>query len=263
MEKTGLRRMASNFRRRVRETLSDWRHRCGYSKPANWEESLIADELSFWENALMAGGKNWDPAEFQKRANLELPLQSELRELISAAPNSVVRILDVGSGPLTRIGNRWPGHEVQITAADPLANHYNALLKKLGIVQRVPVTFAHGEKLLDIFPPNYFDLAYASNSLDHSYDPLKAVEQMLAVVKPGAFAYLWHFSNVGIHECYNGLHQWNFDIIKGDFVMRSGKAVHSMTSHFGPAIQLECDRTWAFDAAVVIAKIKKISPPSV
>lgn len=259
MEKVVFRRIASNVRKRIRETWSDWRYRYGYAKPVEWGNALLKDELNFWEKALAEKGKNWDPAEFRLRTNLELPLQDELRELISAAPNTTVRVLDVGSGPLTRIGSRWPGHEVQITATDPLADHYNALLKKLEVVQRVPVTFAHGEKLLETFPPDYFDLAYASNSLDHSYNPLKAIEQMLAVIKPGSYVYLWHFSNAGTHECYNGLHQWNFDINRGDFVIRSGKITHSLASHFGPAIQLGCERTRAFNADVVIAKIKKIS----
>jgi len=260
MEKTVLRRAASKFKRRIKETWADWRRRNGSSPAVDWEKALLNDELSFWEKALAEGGKDWDPAEFRQRTDLELPLQDELRELISVPPGSQVRILDVGSGPLTRVGSRWAGHEIQITATDPLADHYNALLKKMGIVQRAPVTFAHGEKLLEIFSPNNFDLAYASNSLDHSYDPLKAIEQMLAVTKPDAYVYLWHFSNVARHECYVGLHQWNFDISKGDFVIRSGKIAHSLTSHFGSAIQLKCETTHAFGAEAVIARIKKVRP---
>ena len=257
MRKNVLRRAASGLRKQLQETWSECRRRSGFSKSVDWEDALIKDELSFWEKALADGGTNWNPAEFKERTNLELPLQEELRALIGAPPNSPVRILDVGSGPLTRIGGRWPGHEVQITATDPLAEHYNALLKKLGVVQRVPVTFAHGEKLLETFPPDHFDLAYASNSLDHSYDPLKAIEQMIAVTKPGGHVYLWHFSNVGTHECYNGLHQWNFDAVRGDFVIRGGRTVHSLKSHFGSTVQLKCEIINAFGSEVVIAVIKK------
>ena len=170
----------------------------------------------------------------------------------------MIRILDVGSGPLTRIGSHWPGHEVQITATDPLAEHYNKLLKNLEIPQRVPVTFAHGEKLLETFAPNSLTWPMPSNSLDHSYDPLKAIEQMLAVVKPDCHVYLWHFSNAAKHECYQGLHQWNFEMAKNDFVISDGTASHSLASHFGPAIRLECEITRAFDAEVVIARIKKL-----
>jgi SAM-dependent methyltransferase len=156
-----------------------------------------------------------------------------------------------------RVGTQWPGRDVQITATDPLAEHYNTLLKRLGIIPRVPVTFAHGEKLLEKFPANHFDLAYASNSLDHSYDPLKAIEQMLAVTKPGGWVYLWHFPNAGKHECYNGLHQWNFDIVKGDFIVSDGKVVYSLASYFGSAIQLRCERQRISDYDVVIAKLEK------
>jgi SAM-dependent methyltransferase len=259
MKKSALRRFASGLKRQVKETMAGLGRRLGLTKKVEWESGLIKDELFFWEKALADGGKNWNPAEFRLRTDLNLPFQDELRKLISAAPNSTVRILDVGSGPLTRVGTQWPGRDVKITATDPLAEHYNALLKKLGIVPPVPVTFAHGEKLLETFPPNHFDLAYASNSLDHSYDPLKAIEQMLAVTKPGGFVYLWHFANGGKHECYSGLHQWNFDVIKGDFIISDGKAARSLAAYFGSGIQLECERTSAFGGEVVIAKIKKMS----
>jgi len=258
MKTNALRRLGSKSKSWVVETWVHWRHRYGYTKPVEWADALLNEEVDWWEKALAEPEKNWLPTEFRERTNLELPLQDELRELISAPPNGTVRILDVGSGPLTRIGSRWPGHEVQITATDPLANQYNALLNRLQIPHRVPVTFAHAEKLLEVFPPNFFDLAYASNSLDHGYDPLKAIEQMLAVTKPGSYVYLWHFSNEGRHECYKGMHQWNFDTKRGDFVIGNGKITHALTSHFGPAIRLSCEHTRAFNSDVVIARIKKV-----
>jgi SAM-dependent methyltransferase len=259
MKKSALRRFASGIKRYVKETSSGFKRKLGLKQKVEWESGLIKDELFFWEKALSEGGKNWSPDEFRLRTDFNQPLQEELKELIAAVPKSVVRILDVGSGPLTRLGTQWPGREVQITATDPLAEHYNMLLKKLGIVPPVPVTFAHGEKLLETFPANHFDLAYASNSLDHSYDPLKAIGQMLAVTKPGGCVYLWHFSNSGKHECYNGLHQWNFDVRNGDFIISDGKVAHSSLSHFGPAIQLACENVRAFNSDVVVAKLKKLT----
>ena len=249
--------MASRIRSHVKETSAGVRRKLGLKKDVEWASELIKDELSFWEKALADGGRDWNPDEFRLRTDFDLPLQDELRDLISAAPGTTVRILDVGSGPLTRVGRRWPGRDVRITAADPLAEHYHALLRRLGIVPPVPTTFAHGERLLETFPPSQFDLAYASNALDHTYDPLKAIEQMLAVTRPGGCVYLWHFANEGKHNCYKGLHQWNLDTVGNDFIISDGKIVHSLASRLGSAVYLECERTCAYGSDVVIARIRK------
>ena len=83
MKKNALRGFASKIKRQVKEKSAHLGRKFGFKKNFDWESSLINDELSFWEKALAEGGKNWDPAEFQQRTNSGLPLQHELRELIS------------------------------------------------------------------------------------------------------------------------------------------------------------------------------------
>ena len=116
-----------------------------------------------------------------------------------------------------------------------------------------------GEKLSEQFPAGHFDLAYASNSLDHSRDPMLVIEQMLTVVKREHFVYLWHFANVGETEGYAGLHQWNFDIHNGDFMVSDGRRARGLAERFGKRIQLSCKEDYAFGSRVVIAKVRKIS----
>ena len=72
--------------------------------------------------------------------------------------------------------------------------------------------------------PNSFDVAYALNTLDHSYEPIRAIQQMVAVVRPGGIVLLQHQPNEAEHASYTGLHQWNFDCADGDcLVWRPGK----------------------------------------
>src|SRR5437870_13496806 len=89
--------------RRARHFLGRWRikilRRLGLLK-GDWSAALPA-ELQFWEWALKDGGKNWQPDEWRKCTNPDLDLQEDLRNLIPAPPGAHVRILDVGSGPLT------------------------------------------------------------------------------------------------------------------------------------------------------------------
>jgi SAM-dependent methyltransferase len=230
--------------------------RVGLQK-GDWKEGL-PEELQFWQRALESKGKQWLEWEYKERTDPNLELNDELKALVPDPP-PVVRILDVGAGPLTRLGKRWTGRQLEIVAVDPLAAEYNALMERIGLKPLVPVTFAHGEKLAEVFPPNSFDLAYASNSLDHAYDPIAVIEQMLTVVKPRRFVYLWHFANIGRVECYAGLHQWNFDIRDGEFIVDDGRRVRSVTANLKGKPQVSADFRAAFDTKVVVAKVQKLT----
>ena len=228
---------------------------------SDWQDALT-DELRFWEMALCEEGRHWKPELYRKRMNPEADLQTELRELIAAAPGSVVRILDVGAGPLTTVGKRWEGRLVDITAIDPLADRYAELLTRLNIRPPVTTVFGHGEKLLEAFRRDYFDLAHASNALDHSYDPMGAVEQMLAVVKPGSHVYLWHFANEGLTENYQGLHQWNFETHQSDMIINDGHSGHparSLMEQFTGRAEVRCESRVEFGKPVVVAILKKLN----
>lgn len=222
-----------------------------------WEEAL-PEELLFWENALKDGGRNWIRSEYEERLNPDLPLQGFLTELIPAAPGAAVRILDVGAGPLTRLGKHWPGRRLELTPVDPLAEQYRALLDRLGIRPPVFTEEGHGEKLQEQFGENFFDLAYASNSLDHSYDPMRAIRQMFAVVRPGCCVYLWHFPHVGVEEGYAGLHQWNFDIRDGDLILSDGRGKrHALREEFRGLGQTTCHFEKFQNHSVVVGIIRK------
>ena len=68
---------------------------------------------------------------------------------------------------------------------DPLATHYDRLLRRFDIQPAARTIGAHGERLLRHFPRESFDIAFAVNSLDHSYDPLLIVANMLDLVVGG------------------------------------------------------------------------------
>jgi len=219
--------------------------------------SALPDEVQFWERALAEEGRHWLPEEFRKRMDPASEFQPELQALVNAPPGASVRVLDVGAGPLTTLGKRWPGRELKITAVDPLADRYRAMLGRLGLRPPIETTAAHGEKLREQFQGGEFDLAYSSNALDHSYDPVAAIRQMIEVVKPGGHVYLWHFANEGLAEGYTGLHQWNFDVRGGDLLVSDGRRSVSLAAEVGGAATLRCEETTAFGKRVVIAILSK------
>jgi len=120
---------------------------------------------------------------------------------------------------LTRLGKRWEGRIVWITAVDALAEQYERLLRDAGITPPVLTQPGEVERLTERFPKNSFDLVNMENALDHSYDPLLGIRQMLEVVKSGGYVLLLHDVNEAHRTGYVGFHQWNFCAEEGHFII--------------------------------------------
>lgn len=248
--------MVFKIKQWIRSARTKVMRRLGLAKQ-DWSGGL-ADEGQFWDMALQDGGRNWDESEYRRRTDVHRELQDELKALIQAPAGAGVRILDVGAGPLTTLGCRWAGRQLEIIAIDPLAERYRELLQKLRITPPVVTRFGHGEKLLEYFEPDSFDLVYASNSLDHSYDPMLAISQMLKVVKRGRYLYLWHFANEGLEQAYTGLHQWNFARCEGDFIISDGRRSLSLARELEGRAEVQCESTTGYGKEVVIARIRRL-----
>jgi SAM-dependent methyltransferase len=223
---------------------------------SDWENSL-PEEVQFWAKALSDPHANWSYEEFARRTDPELPLQDELRDLLHPHCGNVARILDVGAGPLTRVGKVWKGKSLDIIATDPLAEEYDKILEKVGIKPLIRTIAVQGEKLTEHFAHATFDLAYASNSLDHAKDPLEIIRQMTLMVKPGSHIYLWHFVNSGIEERYTGLHQWNFYGASDDLFVDDGRKYNSVQKFLGPNYRVQSKCEHDFGCEVVVTTIAR------
>jgi len=175
----------------------------------------LPSELRFWEKWVATRGLTW-PEEFARRTNPDAEMEFYISRFVKSEHD---RILDVGAGPLTVVGTRWQGNRMDVTAVDPLADAYNELLDRYKIAPPVRTQSVAAEELTHYFPPNSFDLSFARNCLDHSYDPFLAIEQMLCVTKQGGKVVLLHEVNEGANELYRGLHQWNFSQRQEEFLI--------------------------------------------
>lgn len=183
---------------------------------SRWTEGLGA-EIQFWGDWIESRGLEWQ-AEFRDRLDPHRPLQPHLRGLIDVPPGSTIRILDVGSGPLTNLGKKWDDRRIEIVAADPLADEYNRSMEAAGIVPLVRPVRVEAERLTEVFAEGAFDLSHALNCLDHCHDPVEAIRQMLLVTRPGAWVQLDHAVNEAVRQSYTGLHQWNLCIEDGRLI---------------------------------------------
>jgi SAM-dependent methyltransferase len=183
-------------------------------------------EVDFWESWLVRapGTEQW-ASDREERLTPETEIRDPVvREELKRNPAQEISILDVGAGPVTWLGFRYPGKTLTIVPVDPLADEYDRLLRDAGLDPPVRTIRVAGEALLEHFGPRSFDIAYASNALDHSADPLTIISNMVAVVRAGGVVILRHKRNEGESARYGGLHQWNFDAVDGSLLVWNNAA---------------------------------------
>ncbi len=201
--------------------------------------SGIPNEIVFWDKVFRTKGFLW-PDEYVQRLDPEFPLQKHVRDLLPQ--NSDIHILDVGAGPYTVLGKKSPGKTIHITAVDALADVYSKILERYGVNPPVRTENLDAEKLTSRFASNTFDLVYARNCLDHSYNPEQAIVEMISVVKPNGYVLLEHYLNEGESTGYRDLHQWNFSVNHdGEFVIRSQKSEINMARKYSNVCSITCE----------------------
>lgn len=206
-----------------------------------WRLRGRPSELAFWRAWLAGapGAEEWIPDREERfRADAEVRDPLVLAEL-SRTPQSDVSILDVGAGPVTNLGYRYPGKDLSITAIDPLADDYDRLLEEAGRRPPIRTLALPGEHLVAYFGNHAFDIARAANSLDHSAAPFSIVENMVGVVRSGGVVLLRHARNEGEQERYEGLHQWNFDIADGHLILWNNAARIDVTQALADRARVE------------------------
>jgi SAM-dependent methyltransferase len=204
-------------------------------------QTAIDGEVRFWREYLATKGARY-PGSYETRLDPDLPLQPEIAALLDAPEGSTLRLLDVGAGPLTFLGRKDPRYTLELSAVDALGDRYGELLEEAGVVPPVRTRTCESEKLTTVLPRDAFDLVAARNTLDHSYDPMRAIEEMVACAKPGAPLLLVHHRNTAEDERYHGMHQWNFEA-DGDrlTVWRPGERIDVGEALAGAAA---VERTW-------------------
>ena len=234
----------------------------GFKLAGRWDKVWrlgLPHEIAFWDKWFETRGLEW-PDDYARRLDPDTPLQGYVTSLLEPGAQRL-RLLDVGAGPLTILGKKWGNRAIEITAVDPLAAEYDRLLAKHGVTPVVRTRAAFAEHLLDVFAPNSFDLAHASNCLDHSVDAVAAIRQMFHVVKPGCYLVLKHAVNEGRNEDYQGLHQWDFWNADGDFMVRGQGRATNVTELLRDSAQVRCDMDEG-RLTVAVRKLRDEQPPA-
>lgn len=208
------------------------------SARSKWKAG-IKSEIQFWDDWFSTKGLRWVD-QYRNSFAPDFPLQPRPAALLP--PQTEIHILDVGAGPLTFLGKIHKGRHVKITAVDPLAEEYDKILDKNQIQPLVRTQKLAAENLTKRFPSSTFDLVYARNSIDHAYNPERAILQMINVVKSGMYVLLEHTPNEAENANYSDLHQWNFSMsANGDFLISSKSWKVNMTKKYAELCTITCE----------------------
>lgn len=195
----------------------------------SWADG-ISDEIRFWHIWFATKGGQW-PQEYAERMNPRNPLNDLIRKKLQGFVGKA-RILDVGAGPISIVGYCDREIDFELVPVDALAPVYQRLYAEYGSAPPVPTMFAPAEDLSSFFINQRFDLVHCRNALDHSFDPVRGLEEMLRVVKIGGSIILAHHRNEAESGSYDGFHQYNMDVINGQFVIWNKTEHHAIEELF-------------------------------
>ena len=239
-----------------------WRTRVD---PVRCRRCALAEEVEYWAEWLATrGGKYADEYAYRFDPLAEVA-DPALREVLTELAKPEASILDVGAGPASTVGSRFPGTALSVAAVDPLADEYDRLLAGARVVPPVRTERLAGERLVERFGRDRFDIAYSRNALDHAVDPMSIIENMLAVARPGGYVVLRHVCNEAVRQAYVQLHQWNFDERDGRFIVWRVGHETNVTELLSGRAQVRCWRepllepaTAPVDDCWVVCAIKKL-----
>lgn len=215
----------------------------------------LMGQLRLWINALDSEIFFWQK-HISKYGKTDYGSDVELGYTLSGLSGGL-KVLDVGSGPFSWFSAaeylRTLGSPISLTACDPLAPAYKAILLQNGLESIVETDFAYAERLSDRYQENSFDIVHMRNAMDHSIAPFLVLTSLLCVCSPGGLLVLKHFENEAEFNSYTGLHQWNITVENGAPLIWNQVCRFNVVDFFGNKAELidcrvtpiqSCGRNW-------------------
>lgn len=231
-----------------------------------WAEGLF-DEMLFWEDFMDNDGGPYDASLLENY--LSNDGKFVLEKFLPDDPEKEFDFIDVGSGPFSTCGYLTQKVKLNFVAVDPLGEFYNIIKRRYACENGVNVLTGFIELLDKKFEANSFDLVHIRNALDHCYDPMFGIYQLMRLCRIGGTIVLRHFENEAEHENYMGMHQWNLSVGKdGKYKIWNREREYDLQQEIGEYGDVFVDETPVvsdsgdLEYEVVIKKTKDIDIPS-
>lgn len=203
----------------------------------------IYNEIFFWKNYMETkGGRFKKDFESTVEKNKRFILEDDLS--FWEGRKDKINFIDVGSGPFSRCGFVTEKVKIDCLSVDPLADIYTILKKENHLENGINLEFGFVELLDKKFSTNTFDFVHMSNALDHSFNPVLGIAQLLYICKIGGKVILRHKENEGESEQYDGFHQWNLSTNNGygrdSFIVWNPDEKYNIYDLFGDYADIIC-----------------------
>ena len=143
-------------------------------------------------------------------------------------------VLELGPGPVSLLA--WGVTEglITVTAVDPLADSYAAMLAEHGYTYPIEPINGTGEELFNVVSKGSFDIAYSSNALDHVTSPQLCVKNLVSAVREGGNICVEGQVREGTATNWTGLHQHDLTASEGDLLHQNRAGVETnLTADLG------------------------------
>lgn len=187
----------------------------------------VKQELQFWEVFVKTPRFLNDWCSNEKTSELD---QDVADFILNNCPEGG-HILDCGSGAVSVL--KGLHKTANIVTTDLLADDYVKIFDypKHGIRPTIAIGAEEVESILPVY--GNFDIVHMRNALDHTQDPVKAYNSMLACVKPGGYLIIQGFENEGTFEKWQGMHQWDIEIPKYGAIAWTSKTILMLVDKTG------------------------------
>lgn len=182
-------------------------------------EPDYSSEIFFWEQAYYkyhVSGDHptwWDETLTRNRYSEDMRM---VLDILINKFNKNLRLIDVGSGPVTSFFDKLDITSWEIVTVDPLAKLYNKLNKNYDVRYSIKCTEGVGEQVDKLFNPDSFHLVLSQNALDHCTSPPKFINNLVHICKPGGIIYLSGFIREGSSANWLGLHKHDLYVMGND-----------------------------------------------
>jgi len=100
------------------------------------------------------------------------------------------------------------------------------------------------ECLNESFLDNFFDLVYINNALDYMQDPMRGLQEMITVCKPGHVILVDVAVNEATARNYQRPHEWNVDLENNMLFINTQSGKHNVNTELASMLNsVTCNKS--------------------